>query len=142
MNDYENRIKEKGLKNTLQREAVYNVISEKDGPISAEEIYQELLKKKEKINLSTVYRTLETLSLNNIINKITFDNEQKCFYDVTRVEHRHYLICLGCKKIIPLDYCPFEGIENEVFNKVGFKVTGHSFEIYGYCKDCIKKLTI
>jgi Fur family ferric uptake transcriptional regulator len=57
-------------------------------------------------------------------------------FEVNHHEHKHYLVCLNCKEMIPVEGCPLGEYEKVLNQKLGFDVTGHKFEIYGYCKNC------
>jgi Fe2+ or Zn2+ uptake regulation protein len=38
--------------------------------------------------------------------------------------------------MIPVEGCPLEEYEKLLHNQMGFDITGHKFEIYGYCQKC------
>ena len=137
MNDI---LKEKRLKITKPRKAIMRIITEAKEPISAEDIYMKAMQFNIKMNLSTIYRNLEILEKSEVINKLSLEGEDKQYYDLKKKIHCHYLVCLSCKKVIPLLDCPLEDYEKEVENKTGFLITGHNFEFYGYCSDCLKKI--
>jgi len=54
--------------------------------------------------------------------------------------HRHYLICLGCKKIMPIDHCPLGDYEKSLAKKTNYLISGHRLDIYGYCPECKLKI--
>ena len=111
------------------------VFKDNDNPVSADDIYQIVKQRNKKIALSTVYRIIEKLAKNNIIHETIKDND-KSLYSLVEDEHKHYLICTECKKIIPIDICPFLEIEKGISKETGFNITGHRFEIYGVCPEC------
>ena len=57
-------------------------------------------------------------------------------FELNRLEHKHHIVCVGCKRIFTMDGCPFEEYEKKIQKKLGFDVTGHRFEIFGYCREC------
>ena len=63
--------KEYGLKNTPSRQAVLEVLAAAQGPISAEEVYRRILSGGDghppAVSLSTVYRTLATLTQKGLL---------------------------------------------------------------------------
>ena len=63
-------LKKSSLKNTKQRYAILSVIKDAKEPVTAEEIFRRLVIEDSKINLSTVYRTLHTLTDKNVLVKI------------------------------------------------------------------------
>ena len=114
-----------GLRCTKQRIEVLKLLEAK--PMRAEEIFDET----DGISLSTVYRTLDTLSTCGLAVKTTIPQSDGIYYELVGNEHRHYAICLSCHKLKYIDECPIQ--ETEVSD---FIVTGHKIELYGYCGEC------
>lgn len=133
-----NRILNAGLKNTKYRVDVIELLSKTDGLLSAQEIHKRLIKKGRNINLSTVYRALDVLEENQIINRVTLENEKQALYEYSKDKHHHFMICNNCNKITPIYYCPMEEYENQIRKTTGFNVTGHNVIFYGICKECQK----
>ena len=131
------KLREKGLKLTSQRQAIIEVLVDKT-PLhpSADLIYREARKKVKSLSLSTVYSTLNELSKRGIIKLLEFDSMENR-YEVNMSEHIN-LICKGCKKI--MDYRPPFIIDtHEIAKKCRFQVTDSRLEYYGYCQECSKK---
>jgi Fur family ferric uptake transcriptional regulator len=133
---YSELLKKEGLKNTKHRNSILEIIEKSDQPISAEQIYLTLKEKNTSINLSSVYRILDSLVAKEIVIKASILGEAKALFELNRLEHKHHLICSGCKKMFLVDGCPMDEYEKQLRNKLGFAVTGHKLEIYGICKEC------
>lgn len=131
----ENILTKQGYKNTKSRKAIIEVLERTKTPISAEEIFLEIREQGSTANLSTVYRTLELMEKKGLVNK-TIMTEGKARYELTSNEHRHHLMCTGCSRIVPIDCCPIEKLENDVEKKTKFDITGHRLELYGLCPEC------
>jgi|AntAceMinimDraft_17_1070374.scaffolds.fasta_scaffold142237_2 Fur family ferric uptake transcriptional regulator len=129
-----------GLKNTKYRVDIIELINKSDVLMSAKDIHKELLDKKIRINLSTVYRTLDKLVETNIINRVNLENEKQSMYEYNRNLHHHFFICQNCNKIIPIYTCPLEEYEKKLTKELGFEITGHRVEFYGFCKECKKNM--
>ena len=127
-----------GLKKTKYRLKIIELLSDSKELLTAHNIQEELLKKKIKINLSTVYRTVDKLVETKILNRVNLENEKNALYEYNRDKHHHFLICESCNKIIPIFHCPLEKYELELEKKTGFKIKGHKIEFYGICEDCQK----
>lgn len=143
MNDklyYEEQLKQSGLKMTKSRKAVINILIQSSYPIDVEQIYLELKKDKIEINLSTVYRTLETLEDKGLVNKLNIMDNERMLYEYNRFGHNHYLVCVGCKKIVAVHECPLVLYEKELAKKTDFTILGHKLYLYGYCLDCQRKM--
>ena len=125
-----------GLKNTKSRNLIYKILEQSDVPVTSEQIFLKLKDSDAIINLSTVYRVLEIFVSKGIAIKSTVTSNNKSIFELNRMEHRHHMICVNCKKVFALDNCPLEEYEKKIKSKMGFDVTGHKLEIFGYCKNC------
>jgi Fur family ferric uptake transcriptional regulator len=131
-------LKRSGLKNTRCRAAILNILEQSDQPVSADSLFRELGEKNITVSFSTVYRTLEALENKNLVVKLAITGEDKAFYEYNRMGHRHYLICLGCKKILAIEHCPLKDYEEFLKKETAYAISGHKLDIYGYCPACQK----
>jgi Fur family ferric uptake transcriptional regulator len=134
--NYKNVLKREGLKNTRHRNSVLEVVERSDQPLTAEEIYILLREENISINISSVYRILDTLVLKGLLAKSKIEGDSRALYEMNFMEHKHHLICSGCRKMVPIDGCPLSDYEKLITDKTGFDVTGHKLEIYGICRAC------
>ena len=83
------------------------------------------------MNKSTIYRILDILLNNNIVEKdINYENDT---YYKLKSNHKHYLKCVKCKKVMELDNCPIDHVDID-----DFEVINHNLKIEGICKQCRK----
>lgn len=136
--NYKCDFRNKGVKNTRQRTAILDILEKIQQPISAEAIFAELLENKTSVSLSTVYRTLEIMVSKNLVTKLTLSGDSKSLFELNRMIHSHYLICLGCKKIITINHCQLQNYEDCLAKETGFSIVGHKLDIFGYCPECRK----
>lgn len=127
--------KNAGCRNTKARDAVLDIMKKADHPLSASDIFSALKQGGLSVNLSTVYRTLDTMEKKGIAEKIPTD-EGQAKYELLGIEHRHRIVCTSCHKSIPFDECPLRALVNDVGKKTSFDITGHRLELYGLCPDC------
>lgn len=125
-----------GLRSTRPRLTVLRILEESDAPLSVEQIYLALPERGVSANLSTVYRILEALSEKGLAAKLSIPGDPRTFFEYNRAAHRHYLICLGCREILPLERCPLAGYEALLQQETGYTVCGHKLVVYGYCPTC------
>ena len=127
------------LKKTKQRECVYEVLASAEKPMSAADIYQEILRCKPDSGyaISTVYRALQAFEEEHLVSRTNLPDSDMALYEWNDGGHRHYAICLQCHKKIPLKECPFHHMEIQEA-ETEFQVTGHRVEVYGYCGECRK----
>jgi Fur family ferric uptake transcriptional regulator len=140
--NFEEKLKNKGYRNTEQRQAVLSAIIDNQGRhLSTEEIYDIVKEVSPEIGLATVYRTLLLLEEMKLIHKIDF-NDGRSRYELTKSneEHlHHHLVCTQCGSINEVKEDLLGQLEDQIYNKNGFLVTNHSVKFYGICSDCQKK---
>lgn len=127
-----------GIKNTRQRQQLYSTMAQADGPRTADQLYQTICQTDQTMNLSTIYRILETFVDKGLIEKSFTSFDNKTAYEIHIAEHKHYLICTSCKRIEPLKCCPISSYEKELAQKMNYDITGHKLEIYGICPSCAR----
>ena len=131
-------LKRSGLKNTKCRAAILDILEQSDQPVAADRLFHQLNEKNIMLSFSTVYRTLDALTDKKLVKKLTIAGEDKALFEYNRKGHRHYLICLGCKKILSIEHCPLKGYEEILKKETDYAISGHKLDIYGYCPDCQK----
>lgn len=129
-------LSERGYKKTPQREAIIMGFINSEKPLmTARELYKKVIKSSPNTNFSTVYRNLELLTREGIVNKMDMGGEASLYELKDEEGHHHYLICKGCGMVKETDYCPFKNMDIE---SEGFMPLDHRFEVYGLCRDCVK----
>lgn len=127
-----------GYKLTGKRRYLFNILHTNQRFMSVKDIYQQLIKKYPSISFDTIYRNLAMFVEVGVVEQTELNGERKfrlvCEHHTQHVHHHHHFICTSCGKttIIQGD-CPIEQIEKPS----DFTITGHRFEIYGNCKECL-----
>lgn len=121
------------------RTTLLKILSKIKKPLTTQELLAALETKGLKANKTTIYRQLEFLKENNIINEVYF-NDRSIRYELKNINtHHHHLICLKCKKVedvsLPED---LHHQEQMVLKNNNFKVLQHFLEFFGLCKNCQK----
>lgn len=124
-----------GVKKTKQRKSILDVLENSDIPLSAADICAKMDSGGNTAWLSTVYRTLELFVKKGLVIKTNITNREMALYELNHFGHRHYAVCMGCRKIIAISNCPLENFIPNL-EEEGFHVTGHNLEIFGFCRNC------
>lgn len=127
------QLREKGHRITSQRKAVIDSIGNQ--PISAEEIFDKLSLHRMKIDLASIYRSLDLFMKEEIIQEVNFSDGKKRYEKLRADNHHHHLVCNNCRSVDDIEFKE-SLILNEVKNKSKFKVEKHSLEFFGLCKNC------
>jgi Fur family transcriptional regulator, ferric uptake regulator len=136
LDKYKCILREHGLRITSKRLGIINLLKGFDYPVDAKLICEGLCDSGICINLSTVYRALESLEEAGVVRRINFSDDAKVFFELDRGGHRHFLHCLGCGELICLDVCPLSNYQLELAKETKYRVVSHNLDIYGYCPKC------
>jgi Fur family ferric uptake transcriptional regulator len=127
-------LKENNIKITEPRKNILEIILCSKEAISANLIYALLKKDNIKIDLSTVYRTLDLLESKKILNKFDLGNNMYN-YTLNINGHKHIIECEVCHKEMVID-CPIPQIEEQIKAKTGITLTESHVILKGICKEC------
>ncbi|MGH4139549.1 Fur family transcriptional regulator [Clostridium sp.] len=127
-------LKEKNIKVTKARKSILEILLSSEDAINANLIYSLLKKDNIKIDLSTVYRTLDLLESKKILNKFDLGNNMYN-YTIIKNAHKHIIQCDLCHKEMIID-CPIPQIEEQIRAKTGITLTESRVYLKGICKEC------
>lgn len=128
-----NQLRQDNQKITKIRQAIINFVLKQKIPVSALTIQTDLFDGN--INKTTIYRQLEFLKIQKIVQEIEFGDGKKR-YEILK-DHHHHLICTNCKKIeeIALEN-HLEQEEKRIQKLTNFKNIQHNLEFFGLCRQC------
>ncbi|WP_028024970.1 ferric iron uptake transcriptional regulator [Enterovibrio calviensis] len=133
MSDNNKALKDAGLKVTLPRLKILEVLQQPDCQhISAEDLYKKLIDIGEEIGLATVYRVLNQFDDAGIVTRHHFEGGKSVFELATQHHHDH-LVCLDCGKVIEFTDDVIETRQKEIATRYNVRLTNHSLYLYGHC---------
>ncbi len=119
------------------RSLILDVLQQASQPLSAQEIFVQLRSLDQPLGLATVYRTVEVLRQEGVIQSINLGDHQSHYQLLPSSGHnRHHLICTLCHKVVPLSMCPVHNLEDQLEDEYGFTIDYHVLDFYGTCADC------
>ena len=117
-----------------QREQILRILRGMDSHPTADEIYTIVRKDIPKISLGTVYRNLNVLVEQGLVQRLPFDGVVDRF-EATIRPHYH-LICEKCGRVQDFDM-PHPGDINKMAEAFcDYSITRHRIDFYGVCSDC------
>ncbi len=122
------------LQRTRSQDRILNLLKTLNRAISAQDIYVELRTRDQSMGLATVYRSLESLKLEGVVQVRTLSNGESLYSSVQR--DQHHLTCLNCGESIPIDECPVHQLETQLQDSHQFKIYYHTLEFFGLCDRC------
>ena len=136
---FRDKLKEKGLKVTPQRVAIYDAIVKLKNHPTAENVIEYIKKNHPNISVGTVYKVLESLVENELLNKVKTERDIMR-YDAVLSNH-HHLYCAETDRIEDYVDEKLNNLINEYFeaNKIkNFKVQDIKLQITGKFNNNIK----
>lgn len=132
-------IEKKGLRKTVQREAIIQAAFSTTDHYTAEELIAMARKIEPSVSRATVYRTLPLLVESGLLKEIELGKDHKT-YDpnfVNRPHHNH-LICVDCQRVVEFEDAHMETLEDCISKRLGFSPSAKSLRIEATC-DQLKK---
>ncbi|WDC84137.1 Fur family transcriptional regulator [Caloramator sp. mosi_1] len=126
--------KEKNLKLTPQRYAIYKFLKSTKSHPSAEMIYEALRPDFPTMSLATVYKTVKTLIELGLVQELNV-GEDNFRFDANVANHPH-IVCTKCGRVDDIEDAVFEHLNSEVENYTNYKVNTHKLYFYGICPKC------
>ena len=122
---------------TKGSQKVLQILEKTTALATAQDIHLQLRQEDDEApGLTTVYRALESLVSQGLVQSVDLGDGEKRFELVVPGEHHHHLICQRCHSSIHLDQCLIKDLESAIRSKYSFEVRGHILEIFGICKRC------
>ncbi len=134
MTDYVALLQKNDLKATFQRINILDVI-EKNGHMSVEDIYEEIIKIHPSISLATIYKNIILMVEKSVLVEVPIASK-KPKYELSKRDHIH-LICTECGEV---EDKPCVGETDKVFHDLtdseGFVLNKRQVNLYGVCASC------
>jgi Fur family transcriptional regulator, ferric uptake regulator len=124
-----------GVRTTRQRAAITALLESLDEFRSAQEIHDELRRRGQGIGLTTVYRTLQSMSAAGAVDTLRTDTGESV-YRRCSTDHHHHLVCRSCGFAVEVEGGQAEAWAAQVASAHGFSEASHTIEVFGTCATC------
>jgi Fur family ferric uptake transcriptional regulator len=132
---FKNIIRQNKLRLSHPRFLIYRELSEAEIPLSPQELYRCLVRKKRRIGLTSIYRSLDLFESLGIVFKMTNGSSVK--YKLCELkDHHHHVVCKRCGQVVEMNFCDISKWSEKVMESTGYQVTDHQLNFYGFCKTC------
>jgi Fe2+ or Zn2+ uptake regulation protein len=126
--------RQRGLRITPQRRAIFELLSENDRHPTADEIYQAVLSVMPDVSRTTVYNTLHELVALGELTAVEDLSAGGTRYDTNSSRH-HHLFCMRCHTLV--DISPdLADVELPLEETAGYRIVRSQVTFYGICPDC------
>lgn len=128
-------LQKKGYRMTQARSALINLLENADHPLTANSMRKLLERIGVSINITTVYREIDFLLNQRIIEKVPL-LDTELHYEIVGRKHHHHLFCTACRIIKDIELQSEKNLLEELHNKTSFNINRHSIAFFGLCPDC------
>lgn len=123
-----------GLKVTLPRLSILEVLAKDDMHLSADDIYLALKEAGNDVSIPTIYRVLTQFEEAGLVKRHHFDGGQAVFELDTGDNHDH-IVCVRSGRVAEFKDQKIEKRLQEIAEELGYSLTDHSIVLYGVHKD-------
>jgi len=120
-----------------QRERMLQLLGQTEIHPTADWLYQQLKKEFPSLSMGTVYRNLNILVDQKLIQKLPFGSTHDR-YEVIRSPHYH-LVCETCGCVHDFDMPQYTEINEQAQKVSGFNISRHRIDFFGTCEKCQRK---
>ncbi len=135
LDDVLGELRARGYRMTPQRRAILEAIFRARSHVTAEEILGRIRKRFPDVNISTVYRNLQSLQDFGVVSHAHLGHTAGMFHPTDHGEHQH-LVCRSCGGIEDVEASLLEPVRSAVQRARGFEVDLSHFALFGVCRHC------
>jgi Fur family ferric uptake transcriptional regulator len=128
-------LRQRGLRMTPQRQLILDAVAEMHGHVSADQVYQQVVRQFPDVNISTVYRTLEVLEELGVVRHTHF-HDGVAQYERTDAARHHHMVCSRCGADAELDLEVLQPLAEELKRRYGFEADLAHSALVGLCRGC------
>lgn len=132
--DYATTLRRQGYRLTPQREIILDALCAQGRHTTIGELYTTVHATTPKIDLATVYRTMNLFAELGIV--VSAEIESQTVYEVAASTPHHHLICRSCGNVTTLSHQHFAQLEVHLNSEHGFLADIDHLTIHGLCAEC------
>jgi len=121
--------RELGLRMTGPRRTILETLEASSDHPDVEELHRRVQAHDRKVNIATVYRTVNMLAEQGLLERHTFD-DGRLRYEKVPDEHHDHFIDTETGDVIEFRSNEIERLQEEIARRHGFDIVSHRLEIY------------
>lgn len=128
------------LRATRQAAAVEEALRDVDGFRTAQQLFDELRRRGDRVGLSTVYRHLNLLAEQGRADVVHRGDGETQFRlcgtaDDAVDDHHHHVVCRTCGRSVEVSGPEVEAWAKRVASRAGYTEVTHTVEVFGLCPE-------
>ncbi len=136
-------LQKRGVRLTRQRKVLLDVMDSAESHLDAEAILDRARKIDPRVHRVTVYRTLDLLKRNGLIDELDLLHLRggQHFYESHGPRDHIHVACLKCGTVREFESELYEKLKKQIEKDCGIEITMTRTEVGGYCEKCRKSFS-
>ncbi len=128
-------LEKKGLRRTIQRQAIIEAAFSTDRHFTADELLSMAKEREKTVSRATVYRTIPLLCASGLLRELDLGKDYK-FYDpnYSKSPDHNHIICDDCDKIVEFTSDEMHELEDKISHQFGFQLASQKVQLRGACE--------
>lgn len=127
-------LRARGYRLTAQRQLVLDAVGELQHA-TPEQLYHHLSRSGRTVNLATIYRTLELLTMLGLVGHSHIGQAVPAYHLIDHADHVH-LVCRGCEEVFEAPLAVARELADRLRDEHGFDADIGHLSVFGYCAKC------
>lgn len=132
---FRRQLKAEGQKYTPERAQVLDAIIQLDRIFEAEQVIDELRRRRHRVSKATVYRTIHLLQEAGIIQRVLTEGDQAQYQLAYGESPNDTLVRLDTREAITIDVPELAAIRDRICREMGLIPQGHKLQIFAVAPD-------
>ncbi|MFH1673248.1 MAG: transcriptional repressor [Pseudomonadota bacterium] len=133
-------IKDKGLRNTPERETIIREIFSVHDHFDVDELFLRMKGQKNKISKASIYRAIPLFIESGLIKGVFFEDGHLHYEPIYGHSRHCHLRCICCGKVVEFVEKEMDNIVDRLSKKHNFNILDHRLDFTGYCAECNNKI--
>lgn len=124
-----------GYRLTEPRRALAQLIENRNGHFTAEDLVQASRDERLDVGRATVFRSLDILAELGLVERLDLPSGEHAFV-ACEPAHHHHVICSSCGRSADVGDSGMGRVLEDVARKSGYEIERHRLELFGICAEC------
>ncbi len=128
---------EAGHRLTGPRRALADLITERGGHFTAEELLATAQRRRLGLGRATIFRSLDLFAELGLVERVDLPTGQHAYVSCARGNaHHHHVVCSSCGRATGFDNAKLDEAVEAAVRRTGYEIERHRLELFGVCPDC------
>jgi len=124
-------------KRSKQRDRILQLLQQTETHPTADWLYQKLKKEFPNLSFGTIYRNLNILIEQNLVQRIPFGSTYDRYE--ARMSPHYHLICESCGLVQDFNLPQYKDINIQAQKMSDFEILRHRIDFFGICEKCRRR---